>query len=252
MFTTVAFFESLDPAGAFVNIAGVADDHVRVDGDLIRVPPELPNLAGVGALFDAPVITPAARIESPSLRAVHNYETNLIEQALPFGDPPVFHSFARNPIPLAGDESIDALALSNPAVPEQHFVIALFSDGPPTPVEGPIYAVRATGQNVGAAGVWTTSTLTFDDELPVGRWSIVGLRVIAATGIFARFVFVGGIWRPGAPIVADADTPDVPDFRKGMLGVWGTFHTNQPPQLEILDAAGGVPDVILDVIPAAA
>ncbi len=64
MFTTVAYSESQDSA-ALVNIAALADPHVRVNGDDVLVPRGLNFLLGwyfLGANFVQ------ARIDSPTRR----------------------------------------------------------------------------------------------------------------------------------------------------------------------------------------
>lgn len=243
-----AFAESLDPAGALVNVAAVNDDSVFTSGDDIRVPTQLPFLMGGAALISAtsPV---QAQFQSPSLRQVANPDIEPVGLGLVFGDPAEFALQQDSPLSLRGDESLNFLVNSNPASAALHYGLVLFGDGPAQPVKGEIFSVRATMSVTGVANAWVNGGLTFAQDLPVGNYDVVGLRVRAAGLVAARLNFIGGAWRPGVPgAVAIDDIIGMP-FRYGKMGVMGTFHTNTPPSVEVLAAAAAItPVVILDLM----
>lgn len=248
MFTVVAWYESIDPAAALVNIAAVPDPHVFVSGDDIRVPDPLGNIIGQAALIDD-ASAAQARIDSPSLRQISNLDIEpIISGAAVFGSPPeiLFHPSSPNPVAVA--ESLNMLMNSDPAAAEAHYGIVWLSDGPQIPVQGSIHTVRATSGNVGAAGTWVNSALVLSQTLPVGRYQIVGMRARSTTGVAMRLVFVGGLWRPGVPMVNAIADRDLSIFRYGRAGVFGEFDTNQPPTVDILGAAGAAPVILLDII----
>lgn len=245
----IAFAESIDPGGALVNIAGVADDTVFVSGDDVRVPTALPYLAGEAALISAtsPV---QAQIQSPSLRQVANIDVEPCALGLVFGDPAELSMHPKSPIPLRGDESLNFLVNTNPAGAELHYGLCWLSDGSIQEVSGTSFSVRATMSVTAVANAWVNGALTFSQDLPVGMYDVVGLSVRCAGGVAARLNFKGGAWRPGVPAGVAIDDKISEQFRHGRMGVLGSFHTNTPPSVEILAAAGAVtPVVILDLIP---
>lgn len=244
-----AFAESIDPAGALVNIAGVTDDSILVSGDDIRVPTELPFLLGEAALISAtsPV---QAQLQSPSLRQIANIDIDPAALGLVFGDPAELSWHGQSPVPLRGDEALNFLANTNPASAEIHYGLVWFGDGPVQPVNGDIYSIRATASITAVATSWVSGELTFGQDLPVGNYDVVGLRVREAGMVAARLNFKGGAFRPGVPGAVAMDDKISEMFRHGRAGVFGTFHTNTPPAIEIIAAAGAInPVVILDVIP---
>ncbi len=249
MFELVAFAESIDPAGALVNVAAVADDTVFVSGDDLRVPTALPFLIGEAALISATVPV-EAQFQSPSLRQIANINVEPVDLGLVFADPAALALHADNPIPLAGDEALNFLVNTTPgAGAELHYGFAWLGDGPQQQVNGDIFSVRSTMGVAAVANAWVNGPLTFAQDLPVGNYDVVGMRCRAAGAVAARINFKGGAWRPGAPAVVAIDDNVGAPFRYGKMGVWGSFHTNTPPSVEIIAATGNVtPVVILDLI----
>lgn len=247
-FHTGAFAESIDPAGALVPIAAVQDDSIFTSGDDMRVPTQLPFLVGAAGLISA-TLPIQAQLASPSLRQVANIDIEPVDLGLVFSDPADSAMHPDNPVPLMGDEALNFLVNSNPAGAELHYGVAWLSDGPLQPVQGNIFSVRATMSVTGVANAWVNGNLTFGTDLPVGNYDVVGMRFRAAGAVCARLNFVGGAWRPGVPgVVAIDDTVGMP-FRYGKMGVWGTFHTNTPPTVDVLAAAAAItPVVTLDLI----
>lgn len=244
-----AFAESIDPAGALVNLAAVNDDSLFTSGDDVRVPNELPFLLGEAALLDG-TAEDQAQIQSPSLRQVANIDLEPIGEGLVWGDPAEYQYHPHAPLPLRGDEAINFLVNSNPAAAALHYGLVWFGDGPQQAVNGNVYSVRATATLTAVATAWVNATLTFAQDLPVGMYDVVGMRCRVAGGVAARLNFIGGAWRPGVPAVANMDDVVGSEFRFGRSGVFGSFHTNTPPSLEVIAAAGAVtPVVILDLIP---
>lgn len=243
-----AYAESIDPGGALVNIAGVIDDSLLVTGDDVRVPVQLPFMLGAAALISATAPI-QAQFQSPSLRQVANIDIEPAALGLVFADPAEIAMHPDNPLPLRGDEALNFLANTNPAGAEVHYGLVWLGDGPVQPVHGDIFSVRTTASLTAVATSWVTSELTFAQDLPVGNYQVVGMRCRAAGGVAARLNFRGDAFRPGVPAVAAINDVIGSQFRYGKMGVMGTFHTNTPPQLEVLAAAGAVtPVIILDLI----
>jgi len=240
-FTLVAFTESQDSA-VLVNIAAVADPHVRVVGDDIYVPVALPNLAGYhfcGANFTM------GQIASPSLRRVVNLDVDQADLADEPGSPPNFHDHFGIPIPLDGGEAINTLMAEDGAGATRVNALVWFSDGPVTPVTGPMHTVRCTGSTTLVANAWTNGAITFSQTLPRGTYQIVGMRAQSAGLRAARLVVPGYSWRPGC-IGCDADSDiEAPAFRKGRAGVWAEFSHDAPPTVDFFSASADTAEVVL-------
>jgi len=235
-FTTIAFYEHVDQGGAYVALNGVADQHVRVVGDDIQVP----DLAQVILVAGGVEGTTAyrARLVSPSLRERSLFQLAPLNSASATAtepsSPPAIVDLRDNPVVLVKGEQLNFEALADPATPEIQWGVVWLADGPPTPIKGPMFTARATGSTTLSAGSWTNVALTWDEDLPRGRYQAVGLLPISAGMIAARFVFVGGGYRPGA--LGNDALSDLGSeiFRYGRLGVFGEFEDNEPPTIDCL------------------
>lgn len=246
-----AFAESIAPNANLINIAAVQDDTVFTSGDDVRVPGDLPFLMAVAGLNDAsgPV---QMQVQSPSLRRITNINVAPHGTGLVFPDYDVINLMAANPIPMQADEAVNFLAENTEAVAALHYGLVWFTDGPQALVNGASYPIRTTSSVTAIANAWVNGALTFTTDLPVGNYDVVGMRALVVGGIAARINFVGGAWRPGVTTIGDVNDTGPMPFRHNRLGIWGTFHTNTPPTVDFLAAAGAItPSVYLDIIPRA-
>lgn len=248
MFHMSAYHESIDPAGALVPIAAVQDSVVFTSGDDIRVPVDLPYLIGAAGMLEATAAV-QAQVESPSLRRVANMDVSPFATGLVLGNGHYFVMQPYSPVPLRGDEAVNFKINSNPAAATSQYGLVAFGDGPQSPVNGEIFTVRCTVSVTAVLGAWVNANINFAQDLPVGNYDVVGMRVVEATTVAGRLVFVGGAYRPGCNALGSDVAIDNVHFRHGAMGVWGSFHTNTPPTIDILAAAGAItPVVYLDLI----
>lgn len=229
-FTLIGYSESQDSA-TLTNIAALADPHVRVSGDDIVVPKGLPNL--LGCYFLGVSLT-QGQLASPSLRRRVNLDVEPLDRnTLPLATTKPMHDFFDSPIPLDGEESLNALMAEDGTTTRGNALVWL-GDGPVSPVKGDILTVRVTNASTLTANAWTNGALTFSQSLPAGTYQLVGARMQSTNLQGFRFVFVGQQWRPGAiGVNADADS-DLSRFRAGHAGVWGEFSHNTPPTVDFL------------------
>lgn len=247
MFHLAAWYESIDPAGVLTPIASIVDQSVFTSGDVTRVPVQMPNIVGQAALLND-ASAAGAQIQSPSLRAMVNIDIEPVVAAAVFGDPPevLFHPLS--PISVVADEPVTFGVNSDPAAPADHYGLVWFGDGPQVPVPGNIFSVRATAALALSAGVWVNGTLTFGQTLPLGRYTVVGMRARGANLVAARLVFIGGAFRPGVPAVNAVGDLDPAIFRYGRHGAFGIFHSNTPPTVDGLGITDTAQDFIFDLI----
>lgn len=242
-FTLVAFVET-QGGGTLLNIAGLADPHVRVSGDDIYIPDELPFLLGY---YTVGVYMTAARFESPSLRRLANIDVCGYDTGAEPGSPPLMHPLLSNPKTLEGSEGFNLKATISPG----SYVVGLawLSSGPVTKPTGEIFTVLATSSTTLTAYAWSNGALTFATTLPRGRYQVVGMRAKSTGLIAARLVFPGQAWRPGC-IGNDADTDiEAQCFRAGEMGVWGEFDHDLPPTVDFLSVSADTAESVwLDLI----
>lgn len=243
-FTLVAFYESQTAATTLENVAAVADPHVRVEGDNIYVPIELPFLLAYYALSAS---LTQARLESPSLRRLSNIDIEPFDIATEPGTPPLLIDIHDVPKALEAREGLNLKVTTSAAALPVGLVF--LGSGPIAPVVGEVFTVKATASATLTAYAWTNGALTFEQTLPTGRYQVVGMRAKSAGLIAARLVFSGYGWRPGC-IGHDAYN-DVPNdvFRAGRLGVWGEFNHDVPPTVDFLSiSADTTEEIWLDLI----
>ena len=243
----VGWFEDVDQAAAAADIAVIPDETLFAQGDIIRVPGDMNLLQGL-AFVSAATTFVAADLQAPSLRTLADFDLLPAERAATFGSPPALAWLGLNPMSLTSDESLTFNTNTDHAAAIEIYGFLWLADGPPAPVSGEIFSVRATAAITLVDGIWTNGDLTFTQDLPFGDYDVVGLRAESANLIVARLVFPGGRWRPGVPGANAPGDVDAPQFRYGMSGVLGSFNSNSPPSIDMIGITDTAEDVILDLI----
>ena len=132
-----------------------------------------------------------------------------------------------------------------------HIAVGLLTGIDPIPA-GRRFTVRGTAAQTLVASAWTTGAITLDQDLPAGRYGVIGMQVTCNDGVFARLVFpMNTKYRPGVPVgetIAILDPRQ--NGRAGQWGLLGVFTDRAPPQLQILGGTAGAetPAVILDLV----
>jgi hypothetical protein len=256
MFHMAAFYENIDLAGAYGELAGVADQVLTVVGDDIRIP-ELDNLVfiafGIGSGG-----TPGGRLTSPTLRKrvlpVFEPTNGGADAGAEPDSPPAVHDLRRSPMKLTRNEQLNAQARSNTTIAEEQWAVVGFATGKLDPLEGDMFTVRFTGTTTLVAGAWTNGAIVLDEDLEPGVYQVVGMRARSTGLIAARLVFPGtgaGGWRPGCLGVDDENDLEHEMFRYGGLGVWGQFNEQSPPTVDYLALSADTAETgFLDLIKA--
>lgn len=251
MLTTVAWSQSVDPAGAFVQLNAVADQHVRVTGADIQCPAlsQCVVLAGGAETTVAPIM----RFSSPSQRRrTTTYLAPLntgAAAAVEPASPAAVLDMRTTPIPLVIGEQLNAELNSNPAAAQIQWMVAWLADAPITPITGPMFTVRATGTTTLVAQSWSNVPITLTEDLPRGRYQLVGMHALSAGMVAARAVFVGGTWRPGC--LGNDSVADIASsiFRYGTMGAMGEFEDTDQPTIDVLSvSADTTEEFFLDLI----
>lgn len=228
-FSLIGYSESQDTSGVLTNMAANTDPHIRVVGDDVVVPEEIPYLA---AAYAVGINLTRASIVSPSIRRRYPFELTPLDAAANPSAQFVFEPFT-TPIQLDASEALNFLVAEtgSGAVRDSGFV--WLSDGPFAPITGSeIFTIRATGATSLVAHTWTNCSLTLNDTLPAGEYAVVGMAAQSTTAIVARLVLTGQTWRPGVIATTSTLVKGHPLFRYGNMGVFGTFTHNTPPTVD--------------------
>ena len=280
MLDTVAFYGARAGTAAQLNVAGLADGHVTVQGNNIIVPAQCNKIYSVYAMSQATAgsLTNTVSLTSPSLRASSVIELScwnangavVAAAQIPDNNAPI-NKFVEAPVELQPGEGLQCLSsVDVAAVAENIFVLIFLTDGILTqPFTGPggssprIETVIADLQAAAVINVWSPSAIVFRQALRAGTYAVVGAKFTGTSMVAGRLVFGNQGARPGCLATnaavgaggvggfSDAVDQMSSMWRYGRLGVWGTFSHINPPQVEIIasvaDAAVAM-HVALDLI----
>lgn len=226
MMHAAAFWQSVDPAGVYVQLAAPIDPAITTATPRIQVPTLNQIIAASGGAEST--IVPRIRLVAPSLLTMARDQVMPLNFAAAAAVVPLsplrVADLRDTPLILVPSEQLTCELLSDPAAAQIQWMFVLFADKVPTPLVGKSFTCRATVANALVAGTWTPNTLVFDDQLPRGRYAVVGLRGISTSQICARLLIPGQPFRPGSMsglLVTDIGH-DM--FRYGNLGSWGEFE----------------------------
>ena len=179
-----------------------------------------------------------ARIDAPSLRAFTPPRLPYIRRAGNPGNEPPLNDFAHLGLILRGAEEI-AVQTSNDlgTGTQNHYAVLCVGPTLSPPSRGPDFWVRATGSTNLVPHQWTNVPLTLESQLPAGNYRIVRLVARSASGIAARVITPGSIWRPGVICTSAEGQSPHRHFVDGRYGDYGTFSTVALPSVEFLASA---------------
>jgi hypothetical protein len=195
------------------------------------------------------------RINAPKFRGIVRPMIRPIEQAANPSSRPIIMESWRNALQYNATEPI-AMLCSNGAA-ETDWVVATFGDGNRNAPQGDLYTARFTSTFTATTNAWTAApSIVFDDTLPTGQFSIIGVDQFAAGGVAMRLIFLGMVMqgvpaavRPGIPVPTANGSQSTRYVRYGYLGEFGRFQNTALPTIEVLyTAATANPEGYLDII----
>jgi hypothetical protein len=248
MFHLAAFAGAKTDSTANEACPAVVDNAWTVSANNRYIAPTRLSCFAAQAIHDA--IT-RARINAPSLRLFGLPEINPVTVANVQGTPAVDYYDDHGPTIQQTEEfGVDT---SNGAGTVDFAYAALWLRG--RKVEAPRgkrTTIVGTASVTQVARGWAQQTITLEQVLPYGRYSVIGAKCVITNGLFFRLIFPnGGQWRPGGPCVATIGVDDPRQlFRSGNSGQWGTFDSTAQPVLETLANTAGAQTatVILDLV----
>ncbi len=191
-----------------------------------------------------------ARINSPTLRQVSPPQIRPIEVSLLPTDLPSIASWLDQPFRLLKDEQLILEATSGVAMTERFTALAWLAPEVPGPVpSGDVITLRFTSATAAVANVWTTLTITLEQDLPPGRYAMVGSEMQSTNAIAHRWIIPNQLWRPGNVSITALANAGSDLFYRRRLGEWGQFVNTAMPQPQVLcNAADAVHAGFLQIV----
>ena len=234
MFSLVGWQDGAGHA-ALAATAGIFDDHITQNGNLIIIGSENKLMGGIACIGAGGI---QAELQSPSLRRMNPYQISPLVLGIV---PTANHNFEMdysNAIPLDPNEGLEAWHLG--AAVTEHTILAWLCDTPQTPVSGKILHVRYTFAAIATVlNAWIGGPIVLPTLLPTGKYTVVGARCFAAGAVGFRFNPVGDPSRPGGIAQQALTDQNVIPFRDGYMGKWFELDTNQLPSLQLATSAAG-------------
>jgi hypothetical protein len=241
MFHIIAHIETVDAAGAYNDLTpALGDQTIRTQGDRSFIPawPNLVALAcGVGSGGQG-----NARIETPSLLAnLGRFYVGAVngrnDGHVVADSPHKINDRRANPLPLKVGEGLLATIHSDTTAAARQWAVLFLSDGPIVPDVRPCFTMRGTGTTTVVALTWSNAPITFDENIPRGRYAIVGMRARGVSCIAARLVLPGLANRAGVLGCTAQTDLEHPMQRHGGLGVFGEWEDTDSFNVEFLCGA---------------
>lgn len=202
------------------------------------------------AAYAASTTITRARLVSATLRQIANPQIRPITRAVGGITDPNVMDLRNIPLSIPGLEELGMEATTGLAMgSEQVTGLIWMGDGLVPAPSGEVITVRLTGTTAAVANTWSDMTMTLDDSLGQGEYTIVGGDWFSTTAIAWRLILDGQMERPGGLGVAAIDRRGPLLNYAGYMGSWGRFRTTALPRFQLLaGAADATHELYLQVV----
>ncbi len=241
-----AFYGSVAASQTDLSLTPVTDPYLTIGTSGMLLPKNMrcymTYMSGLGLT--------QGRINVPSLRAISLPRVNPVNKALyPVDDAPINRPRMQGPRILRSEGFVLQVTTDATAGPNATYGLTWLTDAVTPAPTGDITTIRASSTVTAVTGSWVLGTLTLEQDLPAGRYAVVGMDVVGATAIAVRLRFPGGGPCPGCLVQQAAGEFFLDTFRFGNMGSWGEFDNSLPPVIDVLGTSGAVTlTVFLDII----
>lgn len=209
----------------------------------------LPQDMWLSAFYGQGTGLSAAQVNAPTLRRVTLPQISALNPtAAPISLAPV-NILPPGQFKISKTDELEIDLSNTDAGSQRYITLSWVTDGNLNITPGEIWPIKATATITAGNLVWGAGQFTLTTGLPAGRYDIVGMDVIGANLIGARLVFPNGGMKPG--VLARQTTAIIPHeiFRRGRMGLFGSFDTYAPPGIELFGSAAPTTQTIwIDVI----
>lgn len=192
-----------------------------------------------------------AQLQSPTLEIPGYPDIRPFNIAVPTNAvSPAVQRWFDSPLVLKPTEQLSYYATDNIGTGSDNIYGAvIFADKPPAPTKGAYRTLKLTGTTTLTAFSWTQVQLTFEDNLPVGKYTVIGARAKSSGCVYFRLGYPGLAYRPGG-IGVQSDSAQEPSWqRAGGMGEWFTFDNTVILSADFLAGSGDTSEEVeLDVI----
>ena len=191
------------------------------------------------------------RIDTPILRPVGPPQIQPIDTAANPPNMPPINKYDGSALTWFKSDPLGVLFSRGGAAVAQCSAAFWVSDRVQTEIDAPCRSVLATASVTLTTSGWVAANLTFSQQLPPGRYQIIGMSAQGTGLLFARLVIPNQIMRPGVLAQEAAGEYDHEWFRRGAFGGFGQFESFALPTAEFFGFTAGAitASVWLDVVP---
>ena len=230
MLHMAAFAGTVTSGVALTAIPAPVDGWAEVQRNRLILPEDTSLIAAMAygttmgrAQIDEDNFRDVANVELTPLPATLGTYANL---SLPFYPPAAKR--------LAKYSGISILANDPSATGADRFAFLWFGTTP-TPLKNPdVWTIFTQFSGVTANKQWKLAELNLVNNIPYGTYQLVGAVVLNSIIQAARFRFRSQTMMMGVPVTPSIALPQSNDFRRGNLGVWGTFKSTESLYIEYL------------------
>lgn len=203
-----------------------------------------------GGLFLGANLT-AVRLVTPRARQIVPPPMYPITQSLLPPDRPHYFDRRHNPFLLNAVEEV-SIQMNIGGTANAYNTAIMFWGTSMDPVpQGDIYSLHGTSTTAAVANAWTQISVTWDQTIPAGTYTVIGTQVQSTNGLAHRLIFrdQNQMLRPGFTSVTSLGNITEPSYYYGGWGKLGTFNTYTYPNVEVLaNAADASHDVVMNMI----
>lgn len=244
----LAFAGSVAQNAVLANVPAIVDQYATQFNSTTYTVPRTMRILRSYAMGDA---ISQVRFDSPLLRMIGPPQIQPIDVAVEPSTLPPVNKYDKNAMLLVQNDPLGMLASRAGSGAANVYVLHWLSDVIPPQVNGPTIAIRAAFTATLTVNSWVAASLTFDQQLPPGKFRIVGMSAVCGDLLAARLNLPNTPERPGC-LAQDLDSQwDWEWFRRGNFGDYGEFESYSPPTVELLGHTAGAETgfIWLDVQP---
>lgn len=229
MFHLAAYFATTGPV-TNGDIPALRDDVLFIQNNHFVYPADLHLF---WAYCGAASLT-RARINSPKLRQISPWYLRPISVGLLPSTNPNIALANDQPLALRINEEVALEVTDTVGTTENLYGLIAVGDAIMPVPQGDFYNLRVTHGTTVVASNWTTVSLTYEQQLPVGRYAVIGGEYFSTTAVAFRLILDQQYMRPGMIAFQSAGgrLPYIIGTRD--LGIWGYFQTTSLPRMQVL------------------
>lgn len=229
----------------FAAITRVSDQQIADNGTSFLSP----EMASIRFAAAGGTNISRSRINTAAMREVSLPEIAPLNNALTIPSPANLADFGSVGVRPNRGDAVGVDAIHTDAGAQVMYALLWWSFGRWNPPGGKEYRVRFSSAITAVVGSWAGGSITFDQNLPGGKYVVTGMDIFGTNLLAARIVFPGGGYRPGVMARNAITGVPRPEFTNGSLGAFGEFDALAIPQIEVYAEAANTAQVgYLDLV----